>query len=169
MHVSPCLIAPRSRNILLWHLFIFCFWPGCFDKPHICRTFSSFSFFWRGGEKKKKKYIRLFASALPHPLLVSSLVSSAVFALFHNVLRCTGRYLGCSRLDCYTDQQRASACFLFGWHTAHLPWYLQHTRTQTCTQRCIKDQSALSGWKVTVCLSRPRKGEGWEGELYLFL
>lgn len=109
-------------------------------------TFAVFPLFRFSEGEEKKKYIRLFASTLPHPLLPSPLLSSAVFALFRNVLRCTGRYLGCSRLDCYTDQQRASACFLFVWHAAHLPWQPSSTLAHRHAHKGASKAEALTAF-----------------------
>lgn len=60
----------------------------------------------------QRRFICLSAlSAFSPPLL------SSVFALYCCVFQCTGRHSGRSRLDCYSDRQRA--CFLFVWHEQH--------------------------------------------------
>lgn len=59
----------------------------------------------------KKQSVYLPQLSLPQ--LLPPLSSPQLCLLcFCNALQCTGRCFGCSRLDCYTDQQRASACFL---------------------------------------------------------
>lgn len=75
------------------------------------------------------------SSPLPSSLTFSSsLLSSIVFALSCNALQCTGRCFGCSRLNCYTDQQRASACFLlFDMSSTPPQTNIQYTHTQTHT------------------------------------
>ena len=119
---------------------IFLFRSTCFDKLHILppqKTFHFFHFYL--SEKRLSVYLPQCPPTFSH-----SLLCSLVFALFCNVLHCTGRCFGCPRLDCYTDQQGASACFLL-FDKSNTPPLTNNlrTRTQTSKQRCIKDRNTV--------------------------
>lgn len=135
-------------------------------------TFAVFPLFRFSEGEEKKKYIRLFASTLPHPLLLFPLLSCVCFVSQCAPVHRKIPWLLKVRLLYRSTKSKCMFPFCLTRSTPPLTTE-QHTRTQTCTQRCIKGRSAhgflLSGWKVTVCLSRPRKDEGWEVELYLFL
>lgn len=79
------------------------------------------SIYW----KKNARWFIWLSSPLtslpPSSTFSSCLHCSTVFALFSTVLQCTGKCFGCSRLDCYTDIQWASKCFLFVWHEQYTP------------------------------------------------
>lgn len=100
-------IPAHTREILQRHLF-----PGCFDKLHHRGQLQALSpvlsIYW----KNSWCFIWLSSPLPPFSTFSSCLHSSTVFALFNNALQCTGRCFGCSRLDCYTDKQWASMCFL---------------------------------------------------------
>lgn len=101
VHASTCLIAPRTRT----------FFFLLFASVVLINCTLQTILFYLSGKKNARRFICLSAlSAFPPPLLGS------VFALCCCVFQCTGRHSGCSRLDCYSDRQRASACFLFVWH-----------------------------------------------------
>lgn len=95
------------------------FLPGCSDKLRSVTKGFSFLFCRSVHWSKNKNMHGLFFGSLllylPPLLTPPSLCFSVVFAFFCSALQCAARCFGCSRLDCYTDQQRASA-FSFVWH-----------------------------------------------------
>lgn len=159
MHASTSLIPLHAREILQCHFFPLVVLINCTFSHHrkLQALFSFSTSIYQFTEEKM--HVSLFTSALPYlPTLLSPpppFLSSIVFALFCSALQHTGRCFGCSRLDCYTDQQRASACFLlFDMSSTPPQTNVQYTHTQTYSQMCIKGRHSQY---FVVGLSRPRK------------
>lgn len=96
VHASTCLIAPH-----FFFLFASVVLINCTHSRLRKLLFSTYQ-----GKKNARRFICLSALSAFFPPLLSS-----VFALCCCVFHCTGRHSGRSRLDCYSDRQRA--CFLF--------------------------------------------------------
>lgn len=136
--------------------FFFSFAPDVLINLTFATTenFSLFQF-----SEEKKKYVRLFASSL----LLCPLLSCVCF-----VLQCAPVHRKIPwllKVRLLYRSTKSKCMFPFVWHeqrtspdsrTAH-----SHTNMHTKVhQRQKHSLLLLSGWKVTVCLSRPRKDEG---------